>query len=140
MGTPQAPSIGKRLVQLFYPLFTTQLRQYFPTARAESSSQWQKAMMSTILLFPCVVVFVTAVLNCIAMYYDTISAIPLSVILKMAAIWLFVALPLSIVGTIFGRHWMGKSEPPCRVNSIPRWAVCCLRVSVCMHSYIVLLF
>jgi hypothetical protein len=39
----------------------------------------------------------------------------------MLAIWLFVSLPLSVAGTIFGRHWMGKYEPPCRVNSIPRW-------------------
>jgi hypothetical protein len=35
-------------------------------------------------------------------------------------IWIFVALPLSVCGTIFGRHWVGKYEPPCRVNSIPR--------------------
>ena len=41
-------------------------------------------------------------------------------LLKMLGIWLFVSLPLSVAGTIFGRHWMGKYEAPCRVNSIPR--------------------
>jgi hypothetical protein len=39
----------------------------------------------------------------------------------MLAIWAFVAMPLAVVGTIFGRHWMGKYEPPCRINSIPRF-------------------
>jgi transmembrane 9 superfamily protein 3 len=96
------------------------VRKYFPTARSEVHSQWQKTMICTILLFPCVVGLITSVLNCIAVYYDTISAIPFSVIVKMVAIWAFVALPLAVVGTIFGRHWIGKYDPPCRVNSIPR--------------------
>lgn len=95
-------------------------RQFFPTTRSELNSQWQKAMIYTIVLFPALIVSIVAVLNCIAIYYDTISAIPVSVVLKVAAIWALVALPLAVVGTIFGRHWMGKSEPPCRVNSIPR--------------------
>lgn len=77
-------------------------------------------MIFTILLFPCVAGLIVSVLNCIAVYYDTISAIPVSVIIKMVAIWAFVALPLAVAGTIFGRHWVGKYEPPCRVNSIPR--------------------
>ena len=56
----------------------------------------------------------------IAVHYDTIGALPMHVIMKMAAIWLFVAVPLSVVGTIFGRHWSVKSDVPCRVNNIPR--------------------
>ena len=95
-------------------------RQYFPTARSESNSQWQKAMLCTTLLFPSVIVLVVSALNMIAVHYDTISALPISVILKMAAIWLFVALPLSVTGTIFGRHTAGKYDPPCRVNAISR--------------------
>lgn len=77
-------------------------------------------MLATILLLPLVVIAVIAVLNSIAIYYDTITAIPVSVIIKMTAIWGFVSLPLCVVGTIFGRHWVGKYDPPCRVNSIPR--------------------
>jgi transmembrane 9 superfamily protein 3 len=95
-------------------------RQYFTTPKAEQASQWQKTMIVTILLFPGSVVAVIAVLNSIAIYYDTISAIPAAVIVKMVAIWLFVALPLSVAGTLFGRHWVGKGEPPTRVNSLPR--------------------
>ena len=99
-----------------YPLH----RQYFASARAEQNSQWQKAMFCTCLFFPSIVVAVVAMLNNIAIYYDTVSAIPAMVIVKMVAVWLFVSLPLTVVGTIFGRHFCGKPDIPCRVNSIPR--------------------
>jgi hypothetical protein len=81
---------------------------------------WQRAMIGNILLFPAAVVVVTMFLNMISVHYESISSIPLSVMLKMAGIWLFVALPLSVAGTIFGRHWMVKNEFPCRVNSVAR--------------------
>lgn len=81
-------------------------------------------MVYTVILFPMIVVSVIFTINWIAIYYDTISAIPFLVLVKMGAIWAFVALPLAVVGTIFGRHWVSggsnKYEPPCRVNSIPR--------------------
>jgi transmembrane 9 superfamily protein 3 len=43
-------------------------RQYF-SARDESKSHWQKAMISTIILFPIIVVLVTSTLNCVAGIY-----------------------------------------------------------------------
>jgi hypothetical protein len=75
-------------------------KQYFPTVRSEVNSQWQKAMMATIFLYPSIVVAVTAGLNFIAIYYETISVIPVGVVLKMIAIWFFVALPLAIAGAL----------------------------------------
>jgi len=95
-------------------------RQFFTTPRAEQQSDWQKTMVCTILLFPVVVVSVIFTINFVAIYYDTINAIPFSVMLKILGIWIFAALPLAVVGTIFGRHFMGKFDPPCRINSIPR--------------------
>ena len=67
-----------------------------------------------------VVLLVTIVLNSVAVSYSSISAIPLSVCLKVLAIWVFVSVPLCVVGTISGRHLSVRYEPPCRVNSIPR--------------------
>lgn len=95
-------------------------KQYFTSPRAEQASQWQKTMVLSIILFPGLVVAISAGLNVVAIYYDTVNAMPVMVIFKMVGIWLFVALPLAVVGTIFGRHLVGKVETPCRVNSIPR--------------------
>jgi transmembrane 9 superfamily protein 3 len=67
-----------------------------------------------------VVVSVVFVLNLIASYYDTTHALHASTILKMFAIWLFVSFPLTVVGTMFGRHWGGKNDFPCRVNNMAR--------------------
>jgi transmembrane 9 superfamily member 3 len=78
-------------------------------------------MMSfQVLFFPSVVVSVVFLLNLIAEYYDTTNALHLSTIFKMFAIWLFVSFPLTVVGTMFGRHWAGKSNFPCRVNAMAR--------------------
>ncbi len=96
-------------------------RQHFPTARSENNSQWQKAMVATILLMPMIFLTSLILLNSVSVYYDTISAIPFSVIVKMIALWLFISVPLAVGGTIFGRHWSAKHEAPCRVNSIPRF-------------------
>ena len=74
----------------------------------------------TVVSFPAVVVFTLLSLNSIAMYYGTVNTIPFLVILKVFCIWTFVSVPLSVVGTLFGRHFGGRPDFPCRVNSIPR--------------------
>jgi transmembrane 9 superfamily protein 3 len=95
-------------------------RKFFSSSRSESSSQWQQTLLCTIMMFPVLILFVCSVLNAISVYYDTINALPFSVITKMIAIWAFVSVPLTVVGTILGRHLTEKYEPPCRVNAIPR--------------------
>ena len=78
-------------------------------------------MMTTILLFPAVVTVVVLALNFVAFFYDTLGAIPIHVIFKVGAIWALVSVPLSIAGTILGRHSFSKQQAfPCRVNAIPR--------------------
>lgn len=95
-------------------------KQFFTSPRAEQKSQWQRAMIATCLLYPTVLAFIVSILNSVAMYYDTTSAIPAVVVMAVIAMWIFVAFPLSIIGTIFGRHYVKNVETPCRVNSIPR--------------------
>jgi len=95
-------------------------RQFFTTPRAEAGSRWQLTMGLTVIAMPSVVVAVLSTLNAIALYYGTVNSIPFLVLLKVFAIWCFVSVPLAIIGTMFGRHFGGKADFPCRVNSIPR--------------------
>jgi len=88
--------------------------------QGRNSSQWQHAMIWTMVLFPSILLVVTLGLNVVAGHYEAISAIPIGIILKVSLIWLCVAVPLCMVGTIAGRHISKRYEPPCRVNSIPR--------------------
>jgi len=94
-------------------------KQYFSPLE-ERNSAWQQTMLLTVMLLPCACTVVIFTLNCVALYYDTINTLPLAVIAKIFAIWLFVSFPLVIVGTLFGRHISGKHDFPCRVNAIPR--------------------
>lgn len=95
-------------------------RRYFSSFRAEANGSWQKTMLLTIVLFPSIVFSIFTILNSISVYYDTVSALPISVIFKMISIWAFVSVPLTILGTVLGRHLSGKYDPPCRINTIPR--------------------
>jgi transmembrane 9 superfamily protein 3 len=81
-------------------------------------------MALTVLLLPTILGASLSVLNGIALVYGTIYYIPFLVLLKLFFLWVFVSVPLCILGTLLGRHAkLGgkKSDPfPCRVNAIPR--------------------
>jgi len=88
------------------------------------ATQWQLTMALTVLLLPIILGSVLSTLNGIALLYGTIYYIPFLVLLKLFFLWVFVSVPLCILGTLLGRHAkLGgkKSDPfPCRVNAIPR--------------------
>lgn len=88
------------------------------------ATQWQLTMALTVLLLPSVLGSALSILNGIALVYGTIYYIPFLVLLKLFFLWVFVSVPLCILGTLLGRHAkLGgkKSDPfPCRVNAIPR--------------------
>lgn len=100
------------------------------TSSAKSESQWQLAMLLTVLLLPIVTVSILSFLNGVALVYGTVNYIPFLVIMKIFFVWIFISVPLGVVGTMFGRHSkarkglsdniLAQSPFPCRVNSIPR--------------------
>ena len=91
---------------------------------AGGATQWQLTMALTVVLLPTVLGAVLFFLNGMALVYGTIYYIPFLVMLKLFFLWIFVSVPLCILGTLLGRHAkLGgkKSDPfPCRVNAIPR--------------------
>jgi transmembrane 9 superfamily protein 3 len=88
------------------------------------ATQWQLTMALTVLLLPTILVTVLSFLNGIALIYGTIFYIPFLVLLKLFFLWVFVSVPLCILGTLLGRHaklgGRQSSSFPCRVNAIPR--------------------
>jgi transmembrane 9 superfamily protein 3 len=106
-------------------------KMYFPTTaearRGPKTTLWQVVMAATVLLLPTVTVTILSILNTVSIMYGTINTIPFLVIVKLFSIWVFVSVPLTIVGTLLGRH-AGSAKTgagpldhfPCRVNAIPR--------------------
>jgi len=99
---------------------------------SSGDSQWQVAMFLTVVLFPTLVVAILSILNTIALVYGTINYIPFFVIVKVFFVWVFVSVPLCVIGTLAGRHAkmggtkkaahsiLDTAEFPCRVNAIAR--------------------
>jgi transmembrane 9 superfamily member 3 len=118
-------------------------KMYYPTTAAarrqnpEKTTLWQIVMGLTVLLLPTVTVCIVSVLNTVSLFYGTINTIPFLVIIKLFLIWVCVSIPLTVVGTMMGRHGAMSSANaagrkaggasggpldyfPCRVNAIPR--------------------
>ena len=71
-------------------------------------------------LFPGIIVVVTLLLDLIAVAYGSLASIPIGTMIAVFCIWLFIAFPLTIVGTIIGKNYDGKPDNPCRTNPVPR--------------------
>jgi transmembrane 9 superfamily member 3 len=118
-------------------------KMYYPTTAAarrqnpEKTTLWQIVMGLTVLLLPTITVCIVSVLNTVSLFYGTINTIPFLVIIKLFLIWVCVSIPLTVVGTMMGRHGAMSSANaagrkaggasggpldyfPCRVNAIPR--------------------
>jgi len=81
---------------------------------------WIPTMVYTCGIFPGLCFCLTMMLNAVALFYKSLAAIGFTSILSVVLIWLLVACPLCLVGTIAGRHLSGAVDLPCRVNAIPR--------------------
>lgn len=130
--------------KLYYPTTTAARKQLSVSASSSSipkTSLWQLVMLLTVLMLPLITVSIMFVLNTVSLFYGTINTIPFLVIIKLFFIWVFVSVPLCIVGTLIGRHTLGFGSStanksgggagsgggggpldhfPCRVNAIPR--------------------
>lgn len=115
-----------KFFKLYYP--TTAQARRSGKGGTPSSSLWQATMGLTVVLLPTITVVTLSALNVVSILYGTINTIPFMVIVKLFFIWIFVSVPLCVVGTLLGRHagfgGGGKGGAidhfPCRVNAIPR--------------------
>ncbi|KAF5406029.1 Transmembrane 9 superfamily member [Paragonimus heterotremus] len=85
-----------------------------------SGKRWIRQFLLGATLLPILVCSVAFFVNLIAIYYQTSRAIPFLTMLAVAAIVLFVIIPLNLVGTVLGRNLCGHTDYPCRVNAVPK--------------------
>jgi len=81
---------------------------------------WIQCMLLTAALFPGICFIIGFMLNFIAIYYDSLAAIPPGTMFAVLLIWAFVSFPLTLVGTVVGRNMNGSADNPCRINPVPR--------------------
>merc|ERR1719198_2925503 len=84
-------------------------KEYYPTVARRGnnggpSNLWQATMGLTVLLLPTLAVAISSFLNTVSLSYGTINSIPFLAIVKLFFLWIFVSVPLCILGTLLGRH------------------------------------
>jgi transmembrane 9 superfamily protein 3 len=80
---------------------------------------WTRTMLLQSFLFPGFSFGLLLGFDFIAVLYGSVSAISVGTITSLVLIYLFVAFPLSLAGTILGRNWNGVADNPCRINPVP---------------------
>ena len=82
-------------------------------------TNWVWNVMASLIAFPGPFAATFSVLNTIAVTKSSTAALPVSTIAVVAALFLFVAFPLGVLGGIAG-HNSREYEPPCRTSKVPR--------------------
>ena len=79
--------------------------------------QWIRTALLTAVVFPGAVAAVGLVLDLMATAYRSQSSIPLGTLALLVLLWAVVAFPLTVIGSMVGRH-VGpfRGPPPCKVE------------------------
>ncbi|CAM9119615.1 unnamed protein product [Ascophyllum nodosum] len=93
---------------------------------------WNAVMSS--LVFPLPLLGVFSIVNSIAWYQSSTAALPLYPVAVIAAMFLFIAFPMTVLGAILGRRVSTDFEAPCRTTRVPRQVpkdLACYRGNAC---------
>ena len=93
------------------------------------SPGWQRVAFISAGLGPCflrfhdlwivIVLVVYCALCAIAVVHRNIPSFPRKTLALLLALFLFVALPLQLAGTVLGRNLRGNPHNPCRITAVP---------------------
>ena len=81
---------------------------------------WVWNIVATAFVFPAPLAAVFVLNNSVAAAHRSTAALPITTILVIFALFLFVTLPLTVIGGVVGRNTTGRYEAPCRTNKQPR--------------------
>ena len=81
---------------------------------------WIKQVFLGVFMLPLVISVVAGGVQVLSVAYHSARTLHFSSVLAIGAIILLLALPLNLIGCIFGRNLAGANFVPCRVNAVPR--------------------
>lgn len=88
--------------------------------RQLGGDRWVWNILLSVCVIPGPLLVVFSFLNSVAIWNDSSAALPFGTIMIVLALFMLVALPLTIIGGIAGRNLAGEFNAPCRTNKIPR--------------------
>ncbi|XP_071716683.1 transmembrane 9 superfamily member 3-like isoform X2 [Rutidosis leptorrhynchoides] len=83
-------------------------------------SNWMKTLLLAGGLYFGPLCLTFSFLNSVAIFYGTTNALPLRAIIMLSLVWIFVALPLLLLGGNIGKNRKSDFHAPCRTNKCSR--------------------
>jgi transmembrane 9 superfamily protein 2/4 len=80
---------------------------------------WRKNIIFTAILMPLIIFAILISVNFVLISRESSSALPLGTLVAIGGMWIFISMPLCVLGAFFGFKHAGFDDP-CRTNQIPR--------------------
>ena len=122
-GVFRATKRGSILTALILIYVLTSFVSGFVSARLYKQlggKNWTWNIITAALVFPGPLAIVWSFLNSVAWSQASTAALPAATILIIVGLFLFVSIPLSVVGGIAGRNTAGEFQAPCRTKKVSR--------------------
>ncbi|MFH4979166.1 hypothetical protein AB6A40_005875 [Gnathostoma spinigerum] len=81
---------------------------------------WIRNVILTSCLFNVPMFVVWSINNTVSWAYYSTQALPYTTVIVLLLLWLFVGLPITVIGASLGRSLSSKYSSPCRIRNIPR--------------------
>lgn len=81
---------------------------------------WIKNVLLSTFLFVGPLFIVWSILNSIALHYGSTAAFPFKAIAFVLAIYFLISFPLTLIGAITAKNFVGPFSAPCRTKQVPR--------------------
>lgn len=88
--------------------------------RQLGGQRWVWNILLCVFSIPGPLLVVFSFLNSVAIWNDSSAALPFGTIMIVLALFMTVALPLTVIGGVIGRNMAGEFNAPCRTNKIAR--------------------
>lgn len=88
--------------------------------RQMGGRRWAWVVVLLVLLFPVVFAAVGLYLDFVALAYHSLRAMRFTTMLQVCSIYLFVGIPITLLGSIVGRRTASDFVAPCRTKLTPR--------------------
>ena len=88
--------------------------------RQMGGQRWAWVVVLLVLLYPAVFAAVGLYLDFVALAYHSLRAMRFTTMLQVCSIYLFVGIPITLLGSIVGRRTARDFVAPCRTKLAPR--------------------
>ncbi|XP_015872609.2 transmembrane 9 superfamily member 5 isoform X1 [Ziziphus jujuba] len=85
-----------------------------------SDTRWERSVLLTGILYLGPLLATVCIVNAVAVAYGVTAALPFGTIIVILLIYMFLAIPLLVLGGVIGYHFRSEFQAPCATKQYPR--------------------